>query len=382
MQGNNAYANIDRYIDRLITESTPDLPIWNIESIRQGKKPHWNYIDGCMITSLLQVSEITGEKKYFNFAEGFIDYYVSENGDILGYDIEKYNLDDINEGRVLFELYAQTGKEKYRLAIEKQKAQLDGQPRTDTGNFWHKLIYPNQIWLDGIYMAQVFNTLYSKLYGGKNYADMLSQIENVNKYMQDKTTGLYYHGLDCSKSIFWADKETGLSRNFWLRSIGWFTVALVDIIEIIDDEDAKGRLTRIFSDLIDSITNFRDESGLYWQVVDQPGRNGNYLETSGSSMIAYAQLKGARIGVLDSSYASLGKATFDGICAKYLKVNDVGELNLGGICLVAGLGPENNTRRDGSYEYYISEPIVENDAKGVAPFVLCYTEILRTRGNN
>ena len=382
MQGNNAYANIDRYIDRLITESTPDLPIWNIESIRQGKKPHWNYIDGCMITSLLQMSEITGEKKYFDFAEGFIDYYVSENGDILGYDIEKYNLDDINEGRVLFELYAQTGKEKYRLAIEKQKAQLDGQPRTDTGNFWHKLIYPNQIWLDGIYMAQVFNTLYSKLYGGKNYADMLSQIENVNKYMQDKTTGLYYHGLDCSKSIFWADKETGLSRNFWLRSIGWFTVALVDIIEIIDDEDAKGRLTRIFSDLIDSITNFRDESGLYWQVVDQPGRNGNYLETSGSSMIAYAQLKGARIGVLDSSYTSLGKATFDGICAKYLKVNDVGELNLGGICLVAGLGPENNTRRDGSYEYYISEPIVENDAKGVAPFVLCYTEILRTRGNN
>lgn len=382
MQGNNAYANIDRYIDRLITESTPDLPIWNIESIRQGKKPHWNYIDGCMITSLLQMSEITGVKKYFAFAEGFIDYYVSENGDILGYDIEKYNLDDINEGRVLFELYAQTGKEKYRLAIEKQKAQLDGQPRTDTGNFWHKLIYPNQIWLDGIYMAQVFNTLYSKLYGGKNYADMLSQIENVNKYMQDKTTGLYYHGLDCSKSIFWADKETGLSRNFWLRSIGWFTVALVDIIEIIDDEDAKGRLTRIFSDLIDSITIFRDESGLYWQVVDQPGRNGNYLETSGSSMIAYAQLKGARIGVLDSSYASLGKATFDGICARYLKVNDAGELNLGGICLVAGLGPENNTRRDGSYEYYISEPIVENDAKGVAPFVLCYTEILRTRGNN
>lgn len=378
MQGNNAYANIDRYIDRLITESTPDLPIWNIESIRQGKKPHWNYIDGCMITSLLQMSEITGDIKYFDFAEGFIDYYVSENGDILGYDVEKYNLDDLNEGRVLFELYSRTGKEKYRRAIEKQKAQLDGQPRTNTGNFWHKLIYPNQIWLDGIYMAQVFSTLYSKEYGGKNYADMLSQIENVNKYMQDKDTGLYYHGLDCSKSIFWADKESGLSRNFWLRSIGWFTVALVDIIEIIDDENAKARLTRIFTNLIDSITNFRDESGLYWQVVDQPGRDGNYLETSGSSMIAYAQLKGARLGVLDSSYAALGKATFDGICDMYLKVNDGGELNLGGICLVAGLGPENNTRRDGSYEYYISEPIVENDAKGVAPFVLCYTEILRT----
>ena len=376
------YKNIDKYIERLITESTPDLPIWNIENIRQGKKPHWNYIDGCMITSLLALSEITGEKKYFDFAENFIDYYVSDDGAILGYDIEKYNLDDLNEGRVLFELYKKTGKEKYRLAIDNQKRQLDGQPRTNTGNFWHKLIYPNQIWLDGIYMAQVFSTLYAKECGGENYSDMLSQIENVNKYMQDDKTGLYYHGLDCSRSIFWADSESGLSKNFWLRSIGWFTVALIDIIEIVDGE-TRDRLVKIFSKLIDSIAAYRDsESGLYWQVVDQPGREGNYLETSGSSMIAYASLKGARLGVIDKKYVALGKATFDGICQRYLKINGEGELNLGGICLVAGLGPENNLRRDGSYEYYISEPIVENDAKGVAPFLLCYTEILRMKGSD
>ena len=375
------YKNIDKYIERLITESTPDLPIWNIESIRQGKKPHWNYIDGCMITSLLALGEITGEKKYFDFAESFIDYYVADDGSILGYDVEKYNLDDLNEGRVLFELYRKTGKEKYRIAIENQKKQLDGQPRTCTGNFWHKLIYPNQIWLDGIYMAQVFSTLYAKEYGGRDYSDMLCQIENVNKYMQDKKSGLYYHGLDCSKSIFWADKESGLSKNFWLRSIGWYTVALVDIIEIIDDEDAKGRLVKIFKNLMESVLAFRDnESGLYWQVVDQPGRDGNYLETSGSSMIAYAFIKGARLGVLSPEYGTLGKETFDGICQRYLKTNDKGELNLGGICLVAGLGPDNNRRRDGSYEYYISEPVVENDAKGVAPFLLCYTEILRMKG--
>ena len=375
------YQNIDKYIERLITESTPDLPIWNIESIRQGKKPHWNYIDGCMITSLLALCEITGEKKYFDFAESFIDYYVADDGSILGYDVEKYNLDDLNEGRVLFELYRKTGKEKYRLAIENQKKQLDGQPRTCTNNFWHKLIYPNQIWLDGIYMAQVFSTLYAKEYGGRDYSEMLCQIENVNRYMKDEKSGLYYHGLDCSKSIFWADKESGLSKNFWLRSIGWYTVALVDIIEIIDDEDAKGRLVRIFKDLMESVLAFRDkESGLYWQVVDQPGREGNYLETSGSSMIAYAFIKGARLGVLSPEYRTLGKETFDGICQRYLKTNEQGELNLGGICLVAGLGPDNNRRRDGSYEYYISEPVVENDAKGVAPFLLCYTEILRMKG--
>ncbi len=383
MQGKNTYEKIDKYIDRLITESTPDLPIWNIESIRQGKKPHWNYIDGCMITSLLAMSEITGSSKYFDFAEGFIDYYVNDDGSILGYDIEKYNLDDINEGRVLFELYEKTGKEKYRLAIEHQKKQLENQPRTCTGNFWHKLIYPNQIWLDGIYMAQPFSTLYAKHYGNKDYSDVLNQIENVNKYMQNKESGLYYHGLDCSKTIFWADKESGLSKSFWLRSIGWYTVALVDIIEICDDDDTRSRLADIFADLIKSVTKFADaESGLYWQVVDKPAKEGNYLETSGSSMIAYACLKGARLSVLSSEYAELGKKTFDGICARYLDFNENGELNLGGICLVAGLGPENNTRRDGSYEYYISEPIVENDAKGVAPFVLCYTEILRLRGDN
>ncbi|MBQ8626017.1 MAG: glycoside hydrolase family 88 protein [Agathobacter sp.] len=373
------YQKIDKYIDRLITLSKPDAPFWNIEAIRQGKSPHWNYIDGCMITSLLTIGNITGDAKYFNFAENFIDYYVSEDGSILGYDKLKYNVDDINEGKVLFELYQKTKKEKYRLAIEKQYEHIKEQPRTETGNFWHKLIYPHQVWLDGIYMAQVFSAMYAKFYLNGDYSDIVNQIKNVEKYMKDEKTGLYYHGFDSSKSIFWADKETGLSKNFWLRSIGWFSVAMADIIELAGTT-ASAEIVRIFAQLMSDIRAFRDEeSGMYWQVVDQPGREGNYLETSGSAMIAYAMLKGARLGVLDASYAELGKATFDGICEKYLDVNENGELNLGGICLVAGLGPENNTRRDGSYEYYISEPIVENDAKGVAPFVLCYTEILQLR---
>lgn len=373
------YQKIDKYIDRLITLSKPDAPFWNIEAIRQGKPPHWNYIDGCMITSLLTIGNITGDAKYFNFAENFIDYYVNDDGSILGYDKLKYNVDDINEGKVLFELYQKTKKEKYRLAIEKQYEHIKEQPRTETGNFWHKLIYPHQVWLDGIYMAQVFSAMYAKYYLNGDYSDIINQIKNVEKYMKDEKTGLYYHGFDSSKSIFWADKETGLSKNFWLRSIGWFSVAMADIIELAGT-DASADIVRIFTQLMSDIRAFRDkESGMYWQVVDQPEREGNYLETSGSAMIAYAMLKGARLGVLDASYAELGKATFDGICEKYLDVNENGELNLGGICLVAGLGPENNTRRDGSYEYYISEPVVENDAKGVAPFVLCYTEILQLR---
>ena len=373
------YEKIDAYINRLIEDSTPDMPMWNIESIRQGKKPHWNYIDGCMITAFLEIAAIKGDNRYFEFAERFIDYYVNEDGSILGYSKDKYNLDDVNEGRVLFELYEKTGKEKYRLAIEKQREHLLSQPRTETGNFWHKLIYPNQIWLDGVYMAQVFSAKYAKTFGGGDYSDVVMQIKNVRKYMFDESAKLYYHGLDCSREAFWADKDTGLSRNFWLRAIGWFTVAMIDIIEIADGE-ARREISEIFRELMEGVINYRDpESKMYYQVVNMQGREGNYLETSGSSMIAYAMMKGARLGVLDESFRKLGEETFDGICKRYLDFDKDGKLNLGGICLVAGLGPENNPRRDGSYEYYISEPVVENDAKGVAPFVLCYTEILGGR---
>lgn len=372
------YGQIDKYIDMLLERSTPDAPFWNIENIRHGKPAHWNYIDGCMITALLCAGEITGEKKYTDFAESFIDYYVNEDGTILGYSLDKYNLDDVNEGRVLFDLYKLTGKEKYKKAIFLQHEQLKAQPRTDTGNFWHKLIYPNQIWLDGLYMAQVFYVKFQKEFGGKDYSDTVSQFKNVYKYMRNPEKGLYYHGCDRSKTAFWADPETGCSKNFWLRAMGWFLVALADIIDIIDDEDAKNELCVIFREAIEGISKYADpETGMYYQVIDCGGREGNYLETSGSSMIAYAMMKGARLGVLDKKYAEAGRKTFDGICEKYLTVSEDGELNLGGICLVAGLGPETNKRRDGSYEYYISEPVVENDAKGVAPFVLCYTEVKR-----
>ncbi|MDE6731818.1 MAG: glycoside hydrolase family 88 protein [Oscillospiraceae bacterium] len=372
------YSQIDKYIDMLLERSTPDVPYWNIENIRHGKPAHWNYIDGCMITALLCAGEITGEKRYTDFAEKFIDWYVNEDGSIKGYSMEKYNLDDVNEGRVLFDLYKMTGKEKYKKAIFLQHEQLKNQPRTDTGNFWHKQIYPNQIWLDGLYMAQVFYVKFQKEFGGKDYSDTVSQFKNVYKYMRNPEKGLYYHGCDRSKEAFWADPETGCSKNFWLRAMGWFLVALADIIEIIDDETAKKDLSVIFAEAIEGISRYSDpETGMYYQVIDCGGREGNYLETSGSSMIAYAMMKGARLGVLDKKYAEAGRKTFDGICRKYLTAGEDGDLNLGGICLVAGLGPETNKRRDGSYEYYISEPVVDNDAKGVAPFVLCYTEVKR-----
>ncbi len=369
------YSKIDAYVLRLVEESTPERTMWNLEKLREGKKGTWNYIDGCMLTALMEMTRITGDPRYADFAETVTDYYVQEDGTILTFQPDKANLDDINEGRVLFELYNKTGKEKYRRAADLLYQQLQVQPRTYEGNFWHKAIYPNQVWLDGIYMAQPFYAMYEKYFGKGDFRDTVNQIKNVHKRMCSEDKGLYFHGYDASKEAFWADPETGCSKNFWLRSLGWFAVALADLAEIIPDGEQRDELLPIFKGLMESLRNYADEeTGMYWQVPDQPGREGNYLETSGSAMAAYAMLKGSRLGILSGDFAELGEKTFDGIMNRYLVFTETG-FNLGGICLVAGLGPENNRRRDGSYEYYISEPVVENDAKGVAPFILAYTEI-------
>ncbi len=372
------YSIIDKYIDRLIDDTTPDAPIWNIENIKHGKAPGWNYIDGCMMTSLYTIYQQTGKKKYIDFIDKFVDYYVFEDGSIRGYELDTYNVDNLNEGRVLFDLYRETGKEKYKKAIELLYTQIKGQPRTQLGNFWHKKIYPNQVWLDGLYMAQVFYTRYeTEFNGGKNYADIVNQFQKVYDNMYDREKRLYYHGWDYSKTAFWSDKQTGLSKSFWLRSVGWYTVGLVDAIGYFPDDAAefKAQLIAIFKDTIEGLERYIDpEKKMFWQVVDQGGREGNYLETSGSAMIAYAMMKGARLGFVDGRFAKVGEDVFNGICKEYLSETD-GKLNLGGICLMAGLGPETNRKRDGTYEYYISEPIVENDAKGTGPFVMAYTEI-------
>ena len=371
------YGKIDRYIHKLIEESSSKASAWNMERVREGKPANWNYIDGCMLNALVTMSEITGDPVCYDFVERFIDDFVDENGLIRTYQPEKFNLDDINEGRVLFPVYQNTGKEKYRLAIENLKHQLDKQPRTAEGNFWHKLIYPNQVWLDGIYMAQPFRAMYALQFGDGDVSDIVRQIETARAHMFDEKKGLYYHGYDASRSIFWADPETGCSKSFWLRAIGWFSTALADLIGILPESQDRNRLCAIFKELMAGLKPYADpETGMYYQVVDAGGREGNYLETSGSSMIAYAMLKGSRLNVLDGSYRELGKKTFDGIVRTQLTEED-DTIGLKGICLVAGLGPANNTRRDGTYAYYISEPVVKNDAKGVAPFVMCYTEIMR-----
>ena len=374
------YEEISQYVHQLIAQSSPSRTAWNIEKIRQGIPASWNYIDGCMMTALLGLSEITGEQEYADFAELFIDSFVEADGSIRTFHPEKHTLDDINEGRVLFPLFQKTGKEKYRLAADRLAQALREQPRTSEGNFWHKEIYPNQVWLDGVYMAMPFLALYQREFGTRDFEDIRAQLLVIRQRMRDPKTGLYYHGYDVTRKAFWADPDTGCSANFWLRAIGWFSVALADLMEILPECEARNDILPIFTDLMESLLPFADDdTGMYYQVVDQGARAGNYLETSGSSMIAYAMLKGARLGILSPEFASHGRKTFEGIYRTCLTFSE-GQMNMENICLVAGLGPEKDRRRDGSYAYYISEPVVRNDAKGVAPFLLCYTEMLRLAG--
>lgn len=371
----------ERYIDGLIERSTLDVPAWNIEKAREGKAAGWNYIDGCMILALLEIYKATGEKKYYDFADAFINHRVSEEGIITDYSVEEYNLDNINAGKTLFALYEMNGKEKYRKAIDLIYSQVRTQPRTKSGNFWHKKIYPNQVWLDGMYMGQPFYMEYeTKFNNKKNYADIFSQFANVIRIMRDPETGLYFHGYDESREIFWCDKETGLSENFWLRALGWYSMSLLDTVDKCEPgEEYKEEyesLKKAFVQFMDDMLKFQHESGLWYQLPALGGKEPNYLETSGSAIMAYSLLKGVRLGLLPESYREYGLKAFHGICDRYMTETD-GELNLGGICLVSGLGPANNLRRDGSFEYYMSEPIVENDAKGVGPLLLAYTELRR-----
>ena len=371
-----------KYIDGLLEKSTPDAPVWNIEKIRQGLKSKWNYIDGCMIKAVLQMYDLTKEEKYLKFADDFIDYRVFEDGTIDGYSIGEKNIDNVNAGKTLFELYDLTGKEKYKKAVDLVYSQIEIMPRcqNEARSFWHKDIYPNQVWLDGLYMGLPFYLEYETRYNDrKNYSDIFGQFKFVIENMRNPVNGLYFHAMDTSREAFWCDKVTGLSQLSWLRAIGWYSMALLDSLEIVDNSDHKfdaevKMLQDAFVDLINSMIKYQDESGMWYQIVNYGGMDKNYLETSGSSIMAYALLKGVRLGILPESYVEYAKKAIDGICDKYLKTKE-GEMSLGGICLVAGLGGKD--RRPGTYDYYMSEPIVEDDAKGVGPFLLAYTELLR-----
>lgn len=338
----------------------------------------WNYEDGCLLLGCRQMYEATGDKEYRDYVLRFMEPYINEEGNIKSYILAEYNLDFINAGKLFYFMYDQTGEERYRKAIDKLMEQLNHQPRLETGNFWHKLIYPFQVWLDGLYMGQPFYMEYENRFNDrKNYYDIISQFQKVREYLYDKNTGLYYHAYDEYKERDWADKNTGLSHNFWLRSIGWYLMALVDCYELASEElyDCKRALGDLYREAIAGVLRWQDlDSKLFYQLIALPEEKGNYLESSGSLMVAYSILKACRLELLlADKYQKTGEEILQSIVSGHLSEHD-GRLHLTHTCAVAGLGPRHE--RNGSVEYYLSEPVVEDDPKAQGVLMMAYAEYM------
>jgi Predicted unsaturated glucuronyl hydrolase involved in regulation of bacterial surface properties, and related proteins len=246
-------------------------------------------------------------------------------------------------------------------------------PRTVEGGFWHKQVYPHQMWLDGIYMASPFLAEYAKIFNEPElFDDVANQILLIAQKTYDSQTGLYYHGWDESREQSWSNPETGQSPNFWSRSIGWYAMAIVDVLEFFpENHPRRNEIINVLAHLSQSLEKFRDpETGMWYQVTDKIDKEGNYLESTGSIMFIYSWIKGARNGWLDKSYLKKGEEAYGQFLKRFVKTDEEGVMSITDCCAVAGLGGQPNAYRDGSYKYYISEPIRNNDPKSTGPFIL------------
>lgn len=342
----------------------------------ESYKDRWNYEDGCVLKGAWDLHEATGEDAYADFVKGYVDARVSPEGEIQGFDYREFNIDNVNTGKVLRALYHATGKERYAKAMMHQYQQLLHHPRTAEGSFWHKNIYPSQVWLDGLYMAMPFYAGYLKDFEPETgFADIAAQFETVKRRMHDPETGLYYHGYDESRKERWSDPATGCSPHFWSRAMGWYVMALVDTLEVLPQSAEASVLKDQLTEAMDALMRVQDKaSRMWWQVLDQGAREGNYLETSGTLMIAYALMKGGRLGVLSKERREEGEKVFQSVVESQL---DLGKNELHGICGVAGLG--NVPYRDGSYGYYVSERPIVNDHKGIGVFLMTYGEWIQAK---
>jgi Predicted unsaturated glucuronyl hydrolase involved in regulation of bacterial surface properties, and related proteins len=337
-----------------------------------SKAPKWNYCHGLILQSVLQVYEKTGDKKYYDYAYSYADLMINSEGQIKTYKPEEYNIDRLNSGKILFPIFEQTKEERFRKALQLLRDQMKTHPRTKEGSFWHKKIYPHQVWLDGLYMAGPFLAEYGKIFNEPQLFDEVAlQLIDAHKYLHDKETGLYYHGWDESRQQRWADPETGLSPNFWSRSIGWYMMALTDVLDYLPNTHPKRlKIIGILQDLSETVEKFRDpKTGMWYQVTDKIGKEGNYVESSGSAMFIYSWIKGAQKGYLDTKFEKKGKKAYEQFVKRFIKEETDGTISVTDGCAVAGLGGDKKYR-DGSYEYYLSEPVRDNDPKAVGPFIM------------
>ncbi|MFM2292604.1 MAG: hypothetical protein RIS29_2417 [Bacteroidota bacterium] len=337
-----------------------------------AKQPKFDYCNGLELGAILKVYHLTGDKKYFNYVKSYTDTVISPKGKITGYKRSDYNIDKLNSGKMLFDLYAMTKEAKLKMALDTLRDQMKTHPRTAEGGFWHKKIYTNQMWLDGLYMASPFLAEYASRFGEKGiYNDVAKQIILMAKYSYDAKTGLYFHGWDESRQQKWADPKTGCSPNFWSRSMGWYMMAMVDVLDFLPkNHPQRPQIIKILTNLSKSLEKYRDpKTGMWYQVTDKVGAEGNYVESSGSAMFIYTWVKGAQKGYLPKTYLKKGTEAYNQFVKRFIREDADGTISLTDGCSVAGLGGSPKYR-DGSYNYYISEPIRDNDPKAVGPFIM------------
>ena len=341
----------------------------------------WHYITACIMKGYMDVHSATGEQKYLDFAENYLLRLFDKQGTAKGVKPEQYNIDQIRMAKTVLDMHELRPRDQYIKVADIFYKQFADYPRTKEGNFWHKEFYYNQVWLDGLYMGQPFYAHYlKKFYPGRDFSDTIRQFETCRQRIWDDSLKLYKHAWDEARKMDWADKETGRSPCVWLRAVGWYAMALVDVMEIIGKDDPGYGILKVqLAEMISGLKPYQHESGMWYQVVDQGDRENNYLESSGTLMIAYALMKGSRLGMLPEPAAADGLKILDGTVKTCLR-EESGEVLLGNICRSAGLGkhPDAGYMRDGTYEYYTTgENIVNNNGHGTAPLLMAWAEVLK-----
>ncbi|MFC4261462.1 glycoside hydrolase family 88 protein [Ferruginibacter yonginensis] len=369
----NATTSAQMQYSKAVTATA--MNIWKDSFALDGKPAKWAYDQGVILEGVVAVWKATADVQYFNYIQKSMDNFLNEDGTIKTYKQTDFNIDNVKNGRALLFLYRVTGKEKYWKAATILRNQLRNQPRNATGGFWHKQVYPNQMWLDGLYMAEPFYTEYAMLaHEDTAFNDIAQQFILMNQFGLDAKTGLLYHAYDASKEMGWANKVTGQSPNFWARSIGWYVMALVDVLENFPvNHPKRNELVNILNSSLQAVVKYQDKkSGCWYDIIDQPTTKGNYLEASASSMFIYAMAKGARLKLLPNTYQSLAQKAYKGLVKQFIQNNN-NQTDLAGTVKVSGLGGK--PYRDGSVAYYLGEPVIVNDPKGMGAFIQAAAEV-------
>lgn len=343
--------------------------IWVDQRNQPGIPPRWTYEQGVVLKAIDEMWYATGDAKYFRHIQKGMDYWIDALGNHKDYKPDEYNIDHITPGIAMLMLYQATNNEKYKKMAELIRSQLKTHPRTNEGGFWHKQIYPNQMWLDGLYMGEPFYTQYSVVWGEDNFNDIANQFAWMENHARDPKTGLLYHAWDESKQQKWADKTTGRSPHAWGRAMGWYAMALIDVLEYFPKDDPRrAELIAILNREAEAIAKYQDKtSGTWWDILDLPGKEKNYHESSASAMFVFALAKGVREGYLPEKYWKVAEMGWAGIKKEFIKTNTDGTTDWEGTVSVSGLG--GTPYRDGSFDYYMTEKLRTNDAKGLGPAI-------------